>query len=115
VEDETRIEWIAVNKKEIVEFHAEFCKTFSNPTRLEILDCVKGGELTVSDIAKKLVLPKANILQHLTVMRMMRILKTRKEGTRVFYKIANKKLSRACSLMQDALAQLMEGVPIFQR
>ena len=98
-------------KKEILEFHAEFCKTFSNPKRLEILGLLKFGEMTVSDITEKLGVSKANASQHLTVMRMMRILKTRRDGQKIYYGIANKKLSDACSLMQDALAQLMKGVP----
>jgi DNA-binding transcriptional ArsR family regulator len=96
-------------KKKIFEFHAEFCKTFSNPKRLEILCLLKSGELTVSDITKKLGISKANASQHLTVMRRMRILKSRREGTNIYYLLANKKLAQACSLMRDALAQLMEG------
>ncbi len=99
-----------MKRNEIVEFHAEFCKTFSNSKRLEILCLLREGELTVTDITKKLEIPKANISQHLTKMRTMRILKTRRDRTKIYYSIANKKLSQACSLMQDALAQLMEGV-----
>ncbi|MBI5204896.1 MAG: winged helix-turn-helix transcriptional regulator [Nitrospirae bacterium] len=101
-------------KKEVIEFHAEFCKTFSNPTRLEILGLLKSGEMTVSDITEKLGIPKANVSQHLTIMRMMRIFKTRREGTKIYYRIANKKLSQACGLMQNALAQLIKGVPMLK-
>lgn len=75
-------------KKEVLEFHAEFCKTFSNPKRIEILNLLKGGEVTVGAIAKKLGVSKANVSQHLTVMRVTRILKTRREGTNVYYRIA---------------------------
>lgn len=101
-------------RKEILEFHAEFCRTFSNPKRLEILDLLKRGEVTVGGIAKKLGVPKANASQHLTVMRMMRILKTRRDGTNIYYRIASKKITHACSIMQGALAQLMKDVPIVQ-
>jgi ArsR family transcriptional regulator, virulence genes transcriptional regulator len=96
-------------KKKILEFHAEFCKTFASPKRLEILCLLKEGEQTVSDITKKLGLSKANVSQHLSLMRMMGILKTRREGVSIYYMLANKKLAKACSLMQDALEQLMEG------
>jgi ArsR family transcriptional regulator len=95
--------------KKISEFHAEFCKTFSNPKRLEILCLLKEGELNISDITQKLGISKVNASQHLTVMRSARILQTRREGTSVYYMLANKKLAQACGLMQDALAQLMEG------
>lgn len=102
-------------KKRIFEFHAEFCKTFSHPKRLEIFCLLKAGELTVSDITEKLGIPKANVSQHLTVMRMMRILKTRREGTMMHYSITNQKLSHACGLMQDVLRQLMEGSLISEK
>jgi len=63
----------------------------------------------VSDITTGLRTPKANTSQHLRVMRMMGILKTRRDGRNIFYGIANEKLIKACSLMQDALAQIMDG------
>lgn len=101
-------------KKEVFEFHAEFCKTFSNPKRLEILDLLKSGEMRVSALTEKLGVPKANVSQHLTVMRMMRILKARRDGANIYYRIANTKITQACSLMQAALAQLMKGMPVVQ-
>ncbi|OGW26229.1 MAG: hypothetical protein A2X59_01970 [Nitrospirae bacterium GWC2_42_7] len=97
-------------KQEVLEFHAEFCKTFSSPKRLEILCILKEGEMTVTDITMKLGVPKASVSQHLTVMRLMGILKSRRSGTNIYYRIANKKITQACSLMQGALAHLMEGV-----
>jgi ArsR family transcriptional regulator, virulence genes transcriptional regulator len=97
-------------KKEVLEFHAEFCKTFSSPKRLEILCILKEGEMTVSDITRKLGIPKAGVSQHLTVMRMMGILKARRNGTNIYYKITNAEITQACSLMQDALERLIEGV-----
>ena len=96
-------------KKRVFEFHAQFCKTFSHPKRLEILCLLKDGELTVGNITEKLGTSKANVSQHLTIMRMARILKTRREGVNIYYTVANKKLAQACSLMQDALKGLMEG------
>ncbi|MBP1734921.1 MAG: ArsR family transcriptional regulator [Deltaproteobacteria bacterium] len=108
MEDEEWDERIAMKKK-VVEFHAEFCKTFSSPKRLEILCLLKEGELTVSDITKKLGLSKASVSQHLTLMRMMGILKARRDGVNTYYMLANKRLAKACNLMQDALEQLMEG------
>lgn len=95
--------------KNIFDFHAEFCKAFSHPARLEILCLLKGGERSVSAITERLGMSKANVSQHLTVMRMARILKTRRDGANIYYSLANKKFVKACGLMQQALVQLMEG------
>ena len=97
-------------KREVLEFHSEFCRTFANPKRLEILCLLKEGEMTVTDLTKKLGLPKANVSQHLSLMRITGILKTRRNGTSIYYRIASKKITRACGLMQDALAHLLESV-----
>jgi DNA-binding transcriptional ArsR family regulator len=96
-------------KTEILEFQAQVCKIFSNANRLEILNLLKTGEMTVGDISKALGTAKANTSQHLMVMRMRGILKTRREGKNIYYRIANEKLISACSLMQEALAQIMDG------
>ncbi|MBI5641425.1 MAG: winged helix-turn-helix transcriptional regulator [Nitrospirae bacterium] len=97
--------------REIFEFHAEFCRVFSNPKRLMIVEFLKHGEMTGSDIVKKLGSSKANVSQHLSVMKMMRILKTRRAGKNIYFRIANKKLTDACCMMQDSLRELLKGVP----
>lgn len=96
-------------KKKILEFQAEVCRTFANSKRLEVINLLKDGELTASDIAKALETTKANTSQHLAVMRMRGLLKTRREGTNIYYRIANEKLAHACNLMRDALAQITES------
>jgi len=67
--------------------------------------------MTVSDLTKTLKATKANTSQHLKVMRMSGILTTRRDGTSIYYRITNKKLANACSLMQEALSQIMDGHP----
>jgi ArsR family transcriptional regulator len=70
-------------KKEVLEFYAEFCKTFSNSKRLRILCLLKSGERTAGEITKELGIAKANASQHLAVMRKTRILKTRRKGVNI--------------------------------
>jgi DNA-binding transcriptional ArsR family regulator len=82
-------------KKSTLEFHAEVCKTFAHSKRLDILNILKKGELTTSEITKGLGVTKANTSQHLAPMRMRRILKTRRDGTNIYYRMANDKLAEA--------------------
>lgn len=97
-------------KKEHYEFHAEFCKTFSHPKRIEILDLLLDGELTVTDIQKKVGVSKAHASMMLSIMKMKRILKSRREGQNIYYSIANRKIERACGAMHDAVVKLMRGI-----
>ncbi len=96
-------------KKEILELHAEFCKTFSHPTRLQILNLLKDDEMIVTDMTVRLGLSKANVSRHLSLMRLKKILLTRREGANIYYRLANEELGHACSVMQGALEQLLEA------
>lgn len=101
--------------KTIFEMQAEVCKTIASPKRLEIIHALKNGEKTVSELVKILGVPKANVSQHLAVMRHKGILKTRRNGVNIFYSISNPKVIKACLLMKEVLTeQMRESSKIIQ-
>ena len=55
--------------KELYKIHAEVCKVFSNPTRLEILNLLRDKEMSVTELIGKTKLSQANISQHLGIMK----------------------------------------------
>ncbi len=93
--------------KTLFEMQAEICKTLASPKRLEIISALKEGERTVGELVETLGVPKANVSQHLAVMRLKGILKSRREGVSIFYRIANPKVVQACTLMRDVLTEQM--------
>jgi ArsR family transcriptional regulator len=94
-------------EKTIYEMQAEVCKILSSPKRIEIITALKNGEKTVSELVDILETPKANVSQHLAVMRLKGILKSRRDGVNIYYTIANPKVVQACSLMKEVLAELL--------
>ena len=52
-------------------------------------------------------MPKANVSQHLAVMRLKGILRSRREGVNIYYRIANPKVVQACTLMREVLTEQM--------
>lgn len=98
-----------MNKK-LYEIHAEICKTLGNAKRIEILNVLQDGELSVSEIADILGISSANVSQHLAVMKQKGILTARREGINIYYKVSNPKVNQACALMREVLLeQLGEG------
>ena len=84
---------------------AEICKTLANPKRIEIIDLLSRGERSVAWLLDKTGLLKANLSQHLSIMRAKGILQARKEGLTVYYRIANPKVVKACDLMREVLLE----------
>lgn len=94
--------------KQIHELHAEVCKTLANPKRIEIISLLSGGEQSVGRLLNKTGWLKANLSQHLAVMRSRGMVKTRKKGLTVFYRIANPKIVKACNLMREVLFEQLK-------
>ena len=90
--------------------HAEVCKAMANPTRLKILSSLQQGEQSVQALAKRLKVRKANLSQHLAVLRQRGIVATRRDGLNMYYRCANSKMLKACEILREVLLeQLAEG------
>ena len=87
---------------------SDVCKTLASPKRIEILNALKEGEKTVSELVEILGVPKANVSQHLAVMRHKGILKFRREGINMYYSVSNRKVIDACLLMKEVLMEQMK-------
>ncbi len=94
---------VLLTDKSIYEMQAEVCKTLTNPKRIEILNTLQNEEKTVTELVNALGVSKANVSQHLAVMRHKGILTTRRVGVNIYYRVANPKVIEACSLMKEVL------------
>lgn len=68
---------------------AEVLKTVGNPVRLQIIEVLEKQELTVGRIEELVKLPQAVVSRHLGLMKDKGVLDCRREGTSVYYRIAN--------------------------
>ena len=95
-------------EKDLYRRHADFCKVISHPTRLQIIDILREGEMAVTDLALRLQVAVGNLSQHLNLMKQRRVLVSRKEGNSVLYRLANPKMIKACCLIREILFEQME-------
>jgi ArsR family transcriptional regulator len=72
--------------------------------RLMILHELREAEMSVGQLVSNLDLPQANVSQHLAILRERGIVTARREGTSVYYSLANPKIGQACDLVQEVLA-----------
>ncbi len=92
----------------LCDYHADMCKVFSHPKRLEILKLLKEKEMSVTDIAKEIKMSIGNISQHLNMMKQRHVLESRKEGATVYYRFSNSKILKAFTLLREALLEQLK-------
>ena len=102
-------------ERELYRCHADMCKVFSHPTRLEILNVLREEEMSVSDLARRLGVAIGNLSQHLNMMKQRRVLASRKEGNNVYYRLANPKMLKAFDLIRKILFEQMRRESIVVR
>ncbi len=74
----------------------------ADATRVRIILALRDGELPVNRLAEIVHKSPASVSQHLAKMRLGRLVTTRQDGTRVFYRLENE---HARQLVADAIFQ----------
>jgi len=75
-------------KQRIYEQFARIGKALAAPGRLELIDLLAQGERPVDALAREAAMSIANASQHLRVLHAARLVDTRREGQRVYYRLA---------------------------
>jgi len=91
--------------EKIFELHADVCKIFSSPKRLEILNTLKDKEMSASELIQKTGISKANLSQHMNVLKLKGVILTKRQGINIYYRISNPKITQACNLMREVLLE----------
>ncbi len=87
----------------LFKLQADICKTLADANRLMILHELKEGEKSVGELVSLLRLPQSNVSRHLALLRQRSIVTTRREGTTIYYHLANPKIAEACDLVREVL------------
>jgi DNA-binding transcriptional ArsR family regulator len=90
-----------------VELAVEVFAMLADATRVRIILALRDEELSVNHLAAIVDKSPAAVSQHLAKLRLARIVATRQEGTRVFYRLANE---HARTLVADAIFQAQHAI-----
>jgi len=93
----------------IYNLQANVSKTLANPIRLAILHTLRDGEKNVNELTDILGISQSNLSQHLAIMRQAGILRTRKQGTSIFYNVTNPKINIACDTIREVLLDQLKA------
>jgi DNA-binding transcriptional ArsR family regulator len=89
---------------ELLGLVAERFRTLGEPARLEILNCLRDGEMTVGELVDATSLGQANVSKHLQLLHTMQFVTRRKEGLFVYYTLADRSVFQLCDVMCNRIA-----------
>jgi ArsR family transcriptional regulator len=90
-----------IGKSESIRQASAAMQAMAHPLRLKILCLVGNQELSVLEIVEAVGTSQSNVSQHLAVLRDNGLLAARKDGTRVFYRIADPRLVKMIALTRE--------------
>jgi DNA-binding transcriptional ArsR family regulator len=83
----------------VIAMVAERFKALAEPARLEILNCLREGEMTVTELVEETGLGQANLSKHLQSLHAADFVVRRKDGLFTHYALADRDVLKLCDLM----------------
>lgn len=84
---------------------ADFFAALADPTRLRIISLLAAGECCVCDLAEHLGMTQSAISHQLRTLRAARIVRYRKQGRQVFYRLHDHHVISLYRTVQEHLAE----------
>jgi DNA-binding transcriptional ArsR family regulator len=80
--------------------YATVGRALADPKRLCVLESLAVGELSVGDLSLRVGCQVPNMSQHLAVLRSAGLVSTRREGSTIYYRLADPRVLDAYRLIQ---------------
>jgi ArsR family transcriptional regulator len=90
---------------ELYRMQAEIAKVLANPVRLRILTLIGDREVANGALLADLGVSRANLSQHLALLRRAGVLAVRREGIHVYYRLTFPEIKDLCASMREILAK----------
>jgi rhodanese-related sulfurtransferase/DNA-binding MarR family transcriptional regulator len=97
-------------KDALYEGFAEVAKALASGRRAEIVDVLAQGERPVEEIAEEIGQSVANTSHHLRAMARAGLLTTRRDGTRIFYRLGSDRVAELWAALRDVAAEHVAGL-----
>lgn len=93
---------------EALEQIAVFFQALAEPTRLHILNELRGGERNVTEIAEAIGSSVANVSRHLAFLTQRGMVERETRGTSAYYRVADPSIYRMCDTVCGIIARQHE-------
>ncbi len=97
-------------RDELYQLHASVCKGFADPKRLILINALRDGERSVTELCDLTGISQTNASQHLAILKSKGLVTSRRGGQRVFYTVTSPAINEALDLLRGVMAEQM-GLP----
>jgi rhodanese-related sulfurtransferase/predicted transcriptional regulator len=98
-----------VAKEALFDAFAEVARALASGRRAEIVDVLAQGERSVEDLAEEIGQSVANTSHHLRALTRAGLLTSRREGTRIFYRVASEQVAAFWEALRDVASDRVAG------
>jgi DNA-binding transcriptional ArsR family regulator len=95
---------------DLIELIARRFRVLADPTRIKLLDLLRGREASVQELTDAIGSTQQNVSKHLGVLRQHGIVQRTKRGNYSYYSIADEGVFALCEDVCGALAEQLESV-----
>ena len=86
-------------------FKAELFKALAHPARIRILELLRDGEKSVTEMQLALSAEGSSVSQQLAILRMKNLVDTRRKGNVIFYRLRDRQVNK----LLDVARQIFEA------
>lgn len=89
---------------------AKLFRGFADPSRLAIVEALRDGEKSVSEIVLATQLSQPNASTHLACLKDCGLVVSRQDGRRVYYRLADPRMEEIMRMVEDVLSDVAAHV-----
>ena len=97
-------------KDALFDAFAEVAKALGSGRRAEIIDVLAQGERSVEAIAEELGQSLANTSHHLRALARAGLVRTRRDGTRIYYALSGERVGALWAALRDVATEHVAGI-----
>lgn len=93
-----------------IALQAKLFRGFADPSRLSIMETLRAGEMTVTEIVEATELSQSNISNHLACLRDCGLVTAEQDGRYVRYRLSDPRVEQLLALADELLGDVAKGV-----
>ncbi len=93
-----------------IDLQAKLFRGFADPSRLSILEALREGPRTVTEIVQATGLSQSNVSNHLGCLRDCGLVTAEQQGRFAYYQLSDQRVGQLLRLADELLADVAKGV-----